>query len=1044
MQYRLGLDVGANSIGWACLALDSAGRPYRVLDLGCRVYPDGRNPKDGASLAAARRVPRSMRRRRDRYLARRAQLLAALQRFDLMPADAAERQRIARTDPYAARQDALHRRLEPFELGRALFHINQRRGFKSNRRLDSGNQEEAGKIKAATARLAEEIQRTQALTLGDWLATRHAANEPVRVRLSGSGMTAVYPFYPSRALLEAEFDTIWQAQSAWNPSLTHEMRKTLRHIIFHQRPLQPVKPGKCWLEPDDPRAPRALPLAQRFRIAQTLAHLLVTEPDMPGRPLTDEERTVLLAQLYRGRDLGFGQIRKLLKFSSGTDFNFRDDKIAGDATAARLGGSAKSKTACIGLAWHEFDLDSQNAIIAVILESEDDASGVAALIACGLSAEQARQAIGQTLPDGRASLSAKAMARILPHLEAGIGYAAAVQKAGYAHHSDQRTGEIRATLPYYGALLATRIGTGSGDPEDSEELRLGRAPNPTVHIALNEIRRVVNAITARHGAPTEIVVETLRDLGRSAKQRHEEDKKNRENQQANDKRRAVITGLGFKVTGDSLMRLRLFDEQAADPKDRCCPYTGTMITPRLALSDAIEVDHILPFAQTLDDSTANRILVTREANRRKARRTPFQAFGHAPEWPDIMARAALLPKQKRWRFERDAEQKLAADGDFLARHLTDSATIARWTVFYLDVLAPGGVWSVPGRLTSLLRHELGLNSQAVLGKGGARKDRTDHRHHAIDAVVVALTDRGMLNRINRAAKQAGETSGRLVAGLDEPWPGFIAEIAGAVQRTLVSHKPDTGVQGPLHNDTTYGPNPDTADHRNAIVRKPVIELIKKPEAEDAKSKNRKPIVVDPALRKLIEDARQSGHESAQRSRLSDLVGPNGRLVRSVRMKERLESFQPIKDRKTGKVYKLVKRDGNHRAEFWRLPKGTYALCVVSRFDAAQEAEARRLGRRPDKDLRPHPAAKLLMRLHINDMVAFGCGPARRILRVVKMSGSAVTLADPHEGGALKGRDADKKDAFKYISASQTRLLTEHARKVWVDPSGRIVDPGPVA
>ena len=120
MRYRLGLDIGANSIGWVCLSLDEQGQPCGVLDLGVRIYPDGRNPKDGASLAVARRVPRSMRRRRDRYLARRAQLLATLRRFGLMATAADEQKRIAALDPYKLRQEALHRRLELFELGRAI------------------------------------------------------------------------------------------------------------------------------------------------------------------------------------------------------------------------------------------------------------------------------------------------------------------------------------------------------------------------------------------------------------------------------------------------------------------------------------------------------------------------------------------------------------------------------------------------------------------------------------------------------------------------------------------------------------------------------------------------------------------------------------------------------------------------------------------------------------------------------------------------------------------------------------------------------------
>jgi CRISPR-associated endonuclease Csn1 len=1039
MAYRLGLDIGANSIGWACLLLDEPGQPSGLLDLGVRVYRDGRNLKDGASLAIARRVPRSMRRRRDRYLTRRAQLLAALQRFGLMATSVDEQTQIAALDPYRLRQDALHRPLDPFELGRALFHINQRRGFRSNRKLDRSN-EEAGKVRDAETRLRAELTRAGAATLGDWLATRHAARQPVRVRLAGTGKTAAYEFYPSRVLLEDEFNTIWRAQSAWNSGLTEEMRARLHRIIFHQRPLKPVPVGRCWLETGEDRAPRALPVTQRFRIAQTVSHLRVSQPGMPERPLTQAERVGLLDRLYRGETIKVVDIvRKMLRAPPETDLHIRDTEIKGDATAERLAGKPKARSPSpIGPAWHGFDLPAQTTIVETVLaheDAEDDAPGIAALAALGLTADQVKRTIAQVLPDGHAALSAKAMLKILPHLEAGLTYDKAVQAAGYAHHSDTRTGEVREVLPYYGELLAERIGTGTGEPADPHEKRYGRAPNPTVHIALNEIRRVVNAIIVRHGPPAEVVVETLRELGRSARQRQEEHRKNRDNQKANDRRRACLTELGVQVNAQNLIRLRLWEEQADDPKDRCCPYTGTLITPRRALSNEIEEDHILPFAQTLDDSMANRMLVSRDANRAKARRTPYQAFGHTPHWPEILARVARLPPQKAWRFQQDAEQKLAREGDFLARHMTDSATIARWAVFYLEVLAPGRVWSVPGRLTSLLRHELGLNSRSLLGKGGARKDRTDHRHHAIDAVVVGLTDRSLLQRTATAALRADETGGRLVKDLGEPWPGFIAQVAARLATVIVSHKPDSGVQGPLHNDTAYGIVANAGRKgKNVVVRKPVEALWGKTAAEIVDA------VRDPDIGRAIAAIAPRG-DAAAKAALAALTGPNGAPVRRIRQWERLEATQEIRDRQSGRPYKAVKLDGNHCAEFWRLPTGEHKLRVVSRFAAAQQAEAERLGRKVP-DTRPHPAAKLLMRLHINDMVALGQGEARRILRVVKMSGTQVVLADPREGGNLKARDADRNDPFKYINASGRRFIDERARKIWVDASGRILDPGP--
>lgn len=116
---------------------------------------------------------------------------------------------------------------------------------------------------------------------------------------------------------------------------------------------------------------------------------------------------------------------------------------------------------------------------------------------------------------------------------------------------------MRERLPYYGELLFERIGTGTGVLDDPIEKRWGRAPNPTVHVALNELRRVVNAIIDQHGAPSEIVIETLRDLGRSAVQKREVEREQRRNQDANDRRKNDLAELGFPVSGRNIIRLRL-------------------------------------------------------------------------------------------------------------------------------------------------------------------------------------------------------------------------------------------------------------------------------------------------------------------------------------------------------------------------------------------------------------------------------------------------------------------------------------------------------
>jgi CRISPR-associated endonuclease Csn1 len=336
----------------------------------------------------------------------------------------------------------------------------------------------------------------------------------------------------------------------------------------------------------------------------------------------------------------------------------------------------------------------------------------------------------------------------------------------------------------------------------------------------------------------------------------------------------------------------------------------------------------------------------------------------------------------------------------------------------------------------MLRDALGLNSDTVLGKGGARKDRTDHRHHAIDAVVVGLIDRSFLQRVQTAARRSEEEGRRRFADLGEPWPGFVAEVGAAARAIVVSHKPDHGWQDALHNDTAYGPIVGAQrDEPNVVVRRPIETLADKgAEAADA--------VRDAPLREKLRAALAIQDKAARKAALAAIEHPAGVPVRRVRMVERLDSTVAIADRRTGKPYKVMKRDGNHRAEVWRMPDGRLKLWVVSTFDAAQEAVARRLGRRVP-DLRPHPAAKLLMRLHKNDMVALGEGDAFRVMRVVKFSEGNITLAGHQEGGNLKARDASKDDDFRYYYLSAKRLREDNARPVSVDPAGVVRDPGPI-
>jgi CRISPR-associated endonuclease Csn1 len=213
-------------------------------------------------------------------------------------------------------------------------------------------------------------------------------------------------------------------------------------------------------------------------------------------------------------------------------------------------------------------------------------------------------------------------------VDEGLNYPDAAKAAGY-DHALLPTGELslNGRLPYYGEWLQEDV-LGSGDPRDSNDKRWGRFPNPTVHIGLGQLRRVVNALIERYGPPAGIAVEMTRDFKLSPKKLAELEKGQAENQKRNEERAKEIGNLGQAVNARNLLKMRLWEEQnARDPLDRRCPYTGEVISIERLFSEEVDIDHLIPFSESWDDSAANKVVCMRYANRAKGQQTPHQAFG---------------------------------------------------------------------------------------------------------------------------------------------------------------------------------------------------------------------------------------------------------------------------------------------------------------------------------------------------------------------------------------------------------------------------------
>lgn len=1065
---RLGLDIGTNSIGWCLVEYDKE-HPigFRILDIGSRIFSDGRDPKTGASLAVDRRTARSMRRRRDRYLRRRSAFLENLIRYGLMPADTDEAKLIAARDPYSIRARALAERLEPYEIGRALFHLNQRRGFLSNRKAERRSKDnEDGKIAGGAKALDQAMAEAGADTLGQFLAGRAEK----RVRLNGEGQD--YDFYPQRRHIDYEFQRIWEEQAKHHPALlTEEARAALHRVLFYQRPLKQPEVGVCLfagrygIARDERRLPKAHPLFQERRLYEEVNQLEITAPGEAPRKLTLDQRDKLILALRDKRKVTFTSLAKTLKLQPGESFNKASETrtdLTGNEVRWLLGDKKR-----FGDAWHHKTPEAQWEIIEKLIDEENpDALHRYLTGTCGLDDATAEAVAKAHLPEGFGRLGETATRRILEQLQTGeidgapLTYSQAVEACGW-DHSDDRTGEILKKLPYYGELLSRDIPPGSFDPADADapERYWGKITNPTVHIGLRQLEKLVNAIIAVHGRPDQIVVELARELNLS-----EDDKKKHEVRIRKDTAAAIARGEKLEQeripnTGANRALLKLWEElNPANPLDRRCPYCAEPIGMRALFSGEADVDHIIPYSRSLDDSAGNKVVAHRHCNRAKGKSTPYEKWGphKDPErWERIAEQVARLHKSKQWRFGPDAMERVEKDGGFLARQLTDTQYLSRLAGKYLRSLYPtkdeGSVYVIPGRMTAMLRRKWGLNSllpdhnYVENEHSNAPKNRLDHRHHAIDAAIVAVTTRATLQKIARAAGEAEDRDlDRLTVDVDQPWDGFREELGEALARVTVSHKADHGrkgrpsrhrdvTAGRLHNDTAYGLTGETAaDGKTPIVvhRVPLASL--KP--ADLTNPDRIP---DPVLRDALyeytRDLTGKPFEAALQ-RFRD-THPVFQGIRRVRVREPLNVI-PIRDA-SGHVYKAYKGDANARFDVWRLPGGKWISDIVSMFDAHQAEE---------RDRRPHPAAKAMLRLRQNDLLAIeGDDGTRKIVRVVKFSTiGTIALAEHNEGGPLKARDAAPNDIdpFKYVLSSAGGLKRLKARQIRIDPLGRVFDPGP--
>lgn len=827
-SYILGLDLGPNSVGWAMIeagVTDDTDRwTHEAMEfadtteaghppLGVRVFEAGLanlNSSKEVALNQKRRQMRSLRRNNRRRNDRRRELRRQLTDWGYLPGPGAARERLFTLDPYALRSEALDRPLSKPELARVFIHFSQRRGFKSNRRSGSA-QDDRGMLKEISD-LAKAIEEDGARTLGEYFH---------RLRRHSGGAERVRAIHTRRDMYASEFDLLKEAQTPHHPELDEGRWGILHHLLFRQMDFEVTSErrartssranlhrapsvGRCPLEPDERCCHRGRWIAQEFRILKEVNNLRVQEDWGRFRELAPNERGVVLQELRSNQRRKFDDLRKKLHRECGMepDARFNLERggrsfLDGNTLEDRLRKSFSRRNA--ETPWKDLAEETRVELREAMMEAGDQELE-RRLRDAGLSEEATAKLVALSPADGYLGYSEKAIRRLVPHLLNGKGEWEAIQ-AVYPNRPEAAAVKL---LP----------------PLSSKELpnQFASLTNPLVRRALVEVRKVVNCLVRDHGRPARIVVELARDMKEGPEGRRKASKRMRERAKARDQARSHVESLiGAPCTRRDVERFLIWEAQG-----RRCLYTGAPISQSRLYSSDWEIDHILPRSRSLDDSFANKALVSRTSNAEKGNRTVREWLGvDSQAYREIMQRAdeAGLPPGTRSRLEQDT---FDADG-FASRQLNDTRYISRLVVRYLELLYDPAlrtgekvVQSSRGSLTAELRRRWGLNGILDLLSGldgevvpsavepdEGIKSREDHRHHAIDAVVVALSSRAHLKRYQdywRAREQGAGDAPELLP----PWASLREDTEHHLDQVVVSHRVMRRVSGGFHEETFFG------------------------------------------------------------------------------------------------------------------------------------------------------------------------------------------------------------------------------------------------
>lgn len=997
MTKILGIDTGTNSLGWAIV--EKQADEYHLLDKGVNIFQEGIKIEKGieSSKAAERTAHKAARVRNYRIKLRKIRLLRILSDAHLCPPLSKAELSAWRlkkeypknelfmqwqsTDdesektPYAYRHKCLHDCLDfssitdRYILGRAFYHMIQRRGFLSNRKDQSGD--DTGMVKESISNLTQEMHDAGYEYLGDYFYSLYNKGEKIR-----NHYTARNEHYL------AEFKAICEKQEL-DKNLGHEVVHQIEKAIFYQRPLKSQKGqvGKCVFEKNKTRCPSSHPMYEEFRMLSFINNIKIQTPnDDVLRPLSSEERALIMPLFFRKSKklFDFEDIAKKLapkkqygfyKKSSDAEmpylFNYpMDTSVSGCPVTTALKdifGDNWIDSLCetYTLAEGKSRLNVVNDIWHVLFFYTDDTKlAEFAKNRLQLNDEEARKFCEISLPGDYASLSLKAICKILPYLRRGLIYSHAVflgnlcdvmpqyewdieemRNAAIEHiihemnqidSKDARTFEVcikeylkeqyhvseeKLKKLYHPSMMEVYPRVQRTNNHGVYQLgspRIDSVRNPMAMRSMFRLRKLVNRLLeeGKIDSDTEIHIEFARELN-DANKRNAIALFTKDNQKKNDEARKKIinlfkaeTGKNIEPTDVDVLKYVLWEEQG-----HICLYTGKQIgiSDFIGANPKFDIEHTIPRSVGGDSTRMNLTLCDSRFNREvKKTKLPTELPNHDEimarinDWrekyesldgqirklkgkskgattkkqkDDIISKRHLLELQRDyWRGKYLRFMMESVPEGFSRRQGTDISVISKYARLYLKSLFKY-VYTVKGIATSDFRKIWGIQ------KTYSKKERVNHVHHCIDAIVIACIGLDEYNKLGSYYhdEENHEWYGMSKAYFKKPWPTFVEDIKKVQDEILVYHyTPDNmpkqgrrrilldgkkvlskgdAARGSLHNDTYYG-----AIENDGVVR--YVKRINLASMKESDVKN----IVDDVVRGIIETAiNEKGFKEAMSS-----------------------------------------------------------------------------------------------------------------------------------------------------------------------------------